>query len=480
MASNGVMTPLVADQQWTKPVPLNNFQQQGYTGLFGPGTPILPVRPEENPRIFQYQPGINLVTIPRSGFNLIPFPMLRNLATVCWQIRLNIELIKREMRALDWAIVPAKEKDPNANNYNVEIDEVTKFLGNLSGYKSFDGFLNAMLEEILVTDALTLWPETGMTDVSLIDGTTIRPLLDFRGRTPLHPTPAYIQYLYGYPTSFFTSDRLFYMPYNSAVNNPYGSTPVELIILIVNLALRRDTYRVGYFTEGNVPEALIGAPSSWTPEQAKTYQEYWDALVSGNIAQQRKMHFIPLENGRGQIPVYEFKKSDDSTAVFDEWLFKIACWACGNSPSEFGLVDGSGLGGSGYAGQMQNVQYRSMFGPMTQFTAKIFNTILQDWLGKKHLSFEWQGIEPENDALAQAQVDSIYITAGVYGPEYVQDREAIPPEFRTSDAALNWPGLGPIETTVEPVVVNTNTEQATSPEVDVSKFFQGRQWDNYG
>jgi len=476
---NGTMIPLTingnGDTAWVRPVPLSQQGQQGYTGLFGPGSPILPIRPEEEPRIFQYQPGINLVTIPRAGFGLIPFSTLRALAATCWQIRLNIELIKREIRALDWEIGAAMDKDPAADSYAAEIDQTKEYFEHMSGYKSFDAFLNAMIEEIFVTDALTLWPEDNMADVSLVDGTTIRPLLDFRGRIPTPPIPGYTQILYGMPTSYFTSDRLLYLPYNVSVDSPYGSTPIEMIILIVNLALRRDTYRIGYFTEGNVPEALVGVPSSWTTNQVQTWQSYWDAMVQGNISEQRKIHFMPLEGGRGQVPVFEFRKSSDETIVFDEWLFKIACWACGNSPSEWGLVDGAGLGGAGYASGMENVQYRSMFGPMTQFITRICNTIIQQWLGKPHLKYQFQGIEPQADKLQQAQVDQIYIASGVYGPGYVQDRESIPEEFRPEAApadTFTWPGLGEIEPTVEPVTVPL--------EVNVGKFFQGPNFKGYG
>jgi hypothetical protein len=37
--------------------------------------------------------------------------------------------------------------------------------------------------------------------------------------------------------------------------------------MTVNIALRRQMHQLQYYTEGNVPEALIGVPEAWTPDQ---------------------------------------------------------------------------------------------------------------------------------------------------------------------------------------------------------------------
>src|SRR5262245_31415525 len=151
------------------------------TGLFGPGRPVLPVYPEDQPRLFQYPPGINLVQIPRAGFGLAPFWMLRNLAACCKEIRLNIELIKREIRALEWEIVPAQERDPKATTYAADIEAVTRLFSSPDGLHDFDQWLNILLEEVLVIDAMTIWPELNQAGELLaleaVAGDTIRPLL---------------------------------------------------------------------------------------------------------------------------------------------------------------------------------------------------------------------------------------------------------------------------------------------------------------
>ena len=238
-------------------------------------------------------------------------------------------------------------------------------------------------------------------------------------------------------------------------------------MLAVNLALRRDVYHVSYFTEGNVPEALVGAPSSWTQQQVETWQGYWDAMVQGNIAELRKMPFIPLEGGRGQVPVYEFRKDDVNQTGQDEWLLKVACWAFGNSPAEFGLVTGSaGLGGAGYAEGQENIQYRSMIGPITQYLERLITKIIQRQMRQPLLKFVWTGLEPQDDKAQQAQIDQTYINARVYGPGYVRQRLGIGEEEAQVEAP---PAFSPISLSSG----FGGAPDAGSQEEPAAKFFQG-------
>jgi hypothetical protein len=431
-------------QAWTRP---------GEAVFFGPaGEPTLPSSPEEAPRVFEYQPGINLATLPRQGFGLASFSTLRNLALACKEIRLNIEMLKREVRALNWDIAPAREEDPNKEQYEPEIEETRRALMRPDGYLDFDQWINQLLEELLVVDAVTIWPERtrdGKVDaLELVDGTTIRPLLDVRGRVPLSG-PAYVQVLHGTPTACFERERLLYAPFNTTVYSPYGISPTEFVLLMVSLALRRDVSHVARFTEGNVPEALVGAPSSWTQRQVDEWQEYWDALVAGNVVQQRRMHFVPLEGGRGNVPVYEFRPDDSDKVVVDEWLMRLACWAFGNSPGEFGLTGGSamGLGGKGFSEAQENIQYRTGLGPITQYVQSMMTRIVAEWYGKPHLKFIWVGLDPKKNELRQAQVDEIYIRAGVYSPDTVRLRLGmsalgIPVTVSTPAGPMRWEQVG--------------------------------------
>ena len=43
--------------------------------------------------------------------------------------------------------------------------------------------------------------------------------------------------------------------------------------------MKRQTFTLSHFTEGNIPESLIGVPDSWTPDQIKNFQDYCGLLT---------------------------------------------------------------------------------------------------------------------------------------------------------------------------------------------------------
>jgi len=63
------------------------------------------------------------------------------------------------------------------------------------------------------------------------------------------------------------------MPRNPRPHKVYGYSPVEQIVLTVNVALRRALSQLQYYTEGNVPEALIVVPPTGMPGGVPTPSE---------------------------------------------------------------------------------------------------------------------------------------------------------------------------------------------------------------
>lgn len=410
-----------------------NKQADGNTGMFAPGSPIVPVDPEDRPRLFEYPTGINLQYTPRAGFNLVPFKYLRNLAEGCEPARFCIEIIKREVRSLEWEIQPVKEDGDDSGT-----DYVQRLLDKPDGKVDFDAWVNALLEEILVIDAPALYPRYDnsgrLKAIEIVAGDTIRPLLDFRGRTPDAPVPAYMQVLHGIPKSWYSEDELFYAPFNNTAGSPYGKSPTEFMLMSVNLMLRRSAFHIESFTSGNIPAALAGAPETWSVEQVQAWQNYFDALITGKLSKQVKIIWVPGKSANS-VPMYEFRKDDTTNVARDEWLQKVACWAFGVSPSEFGIVGGQGLGGAGYTKSMENTHYRSIIGPMTQYLARRFNRIIHDCMGLHNIEFKWKGMDQQPDLMTQSSVDAAYIQAGVYSVAYVQDRLGVPKKFRPPEQA---------------------------------------------
>ena len=142
------------------------------------------------------------------------------------------------------------------------------------------------------------------------DGTTIYP-------------PAYQQVLKGLPAVNYSARDIVYRPRNVRAHRVYGFSPVQQVLMTVNIALRRQLWQLDYFTEGSIPDALIGVPQSWTPDQIKQFQDYWDTEFAGDLAKRRRAKFVPGETAAKVVQTKEPQHKDD----FDEWLARIICFA---------------------------------------------------------------------------------------------------------------------------------------------------------
>jgi len=72
-------------------------------------------------------------------------------------------------------------------------------------------------------------------------------------------------------------------------------SPVEQIAMTINIALRRDMATLDYYRLGSTPDAFATLPKEWTLDQIKQFQDYFDALMSGNLARRRVVKFMPSE-----------------------------------------------------------------------------------------------------------------------------------------------------------------------------------------
>ena len=78
-------------------------------------------------------------------------------------------------------------------------------------------------------------------------------------------------------------------------------SPVEQIALTVNIAIRRDIATLDYYQFGCSPDAFATLPKEWTADQIRSFQDYFDALMSGNLARRRQTKFMPRRSRRGDV-----------------------------------------------------------------------------------------------------------------------------------------------------------------------------------
>jgi len=112
----------------------------------------------------------------------------------------------------------------------------------------------------------------------------ITPLIGEDGRSL---DPSYQQILHGVPAADFSSDELLYLPRNVRAHKLHGFSPVEQIALTVNIALRREAATLDNYRAGSTPDAFATLPKEGTVDQIRQFQDYFDALMSGNTARRR-------------------------------------------------------------------------------------------------------------------------------------------------------------------------------------------------
>ena len=106
-------------------------------------------------------------------------------------------------------------------------------------------------------------------------------------------------------------------------------SPVEQIALTVNIALRRDAATLDYYRTGSSPDAFATLPKEWTADQIRSFQDYFDALMSGNLARRRMTKFMPAD-----FKLIETRQPPLKD-MYDEWLARIICYAFSVPASAF-------------------------------------------------------------------------------------------------------------------------------------------------
>lgn len=374
-----------------------------------PGQPMPATEAEGTPpRSLIPRFGQNLSITPRSTFSgsvLTSFQQLRALADfdLC---RVAIEDLKGRITGMEYDIQPKKEfKD--ATGLQADMDAARRWTERPDPLADLEwpDWLAKVLEEILTTDALALYPHftRGGDFIGLeqLDGPSILPLVDRRGRPPLPPAFAFQQIVEGIPETAFRMGELWYLPLNRRIDSPYGRPPNEQVIITVNIATRHSLYDLGYYTDGNLPDALWSFPETWTEQQIKDYQMYFDSLLSGRITgRSGGLRFIPAGN-------YITTKTQTWQYDFLEWLGRVIAWSYGVSPLPIARLTGrnpsevlsSSMAESGIRGRMKII-------------ARVMNRVITKILGRPRVEFVWMEDEAEDAATVTSRQRELVSVGG--------------------------------------------------------------------
>ena len=495
---------------------------------FGAGIPLTPYaidptnpmtgRPD--PRRTEFPSSVNLqITSTR----LLPFQVLRDVSERVDVIRRCIELRKSQMIALDWDIVisrqaikrimvaegitsQGKASQLAREKYSNDMvrlrawwEKPDRFNG-----QNFSAWLALLLEEQLVLDAPTLWPRRKangeVVAIEILDGSTIKPLIDHRGSTPVAPNPAYQQILYGFPRGEFTAsdsdapdgytfDQIMYRPRHVRTWTPYGSPSTEQALAAADVYLKRMAWIRGEFTEGTVPDTWLRAPSeaatgkhSMNPDNIRAWEAAINAELSGQDAERRHLRMLPPGYIPDQMKNFaELYKSD-----LDDFLIKIICMCFDCMPTEIGFAPKGGIGGKGHQEGEANSAQRKAIRPTAAWIEGLLTDISREWLGmSSELEFKLLGYEIEDQNAEEVVSDSQVRRGGIVlnedraarglplydfpeadepfivapsGIVFLRGAIAAQAQAATVAAQSQVPGVAPAETAVEGSASNPSPE----------------------
>jgi HK97 family phage portal protein len=353
------------------------------TGLFSPGEPLVPAD-RRRLRTWQFPVGYNLVYWPRS-WEEVGFGELKALSTY-YLVAMAVETRKDQIEKFDWAIV-SRDPDSPKGDAARRIAALTDFWRHPDGETPFATWLRTALHDVLTIDApaFEIRRNRGgdVIGLDVVDGATLKLLVDETGRTPRPPTPAYEQVIHGRPWRLLTTDELLYAPRNRRPGYIYGFGPVEQILIYINIGMRRALTQLAYYTDGNVPEGLISAPEGWNAEQIRQFQEWFDALLAGNLAERNKVIWTPA-GAR-----YQAFKSSPVERDFEEWLARVVCYVYSLPPTALVNHVNRATGET-----MQEAALSEGNQPLMAWTKRLADRVIQRHMGHTDLEFAWQAVDP--------------------------------------------------------------------------------------
>ena len=398
-------------------------QGQNWAQIFGPGKPIDPMfgysRP---PRQWDYVTGRNVQQLPRA--DRLPFATLKGIIDNYDVAQICIRHILSDLLSMGLQWMPA---DGIQEDCAEDIAKAKAFWRFPDGRRRFRHWLSSYLQDVLRYDAGTLYKRRsidgkllapwspgikvgpdgrcqtpGGWGLTVVQGTTISPLVDYYGGVPLPPAPAYVQFINGVSWDWLEADDLVYEPFTPFPESPYGLAPVESVLLNANTDIRFQWHFLNYFTDGTVPDGFMEAPpDASSPAQVEEWQAFFDAIMEGDQSKKHQIRFVPA--GSRYTPA----KDAAFAEAFPEYLLRRTIAAFGLVPNDLGFTENVNKS----VGETQvDVQFRISTLPRTGFLEDIFDEI-NGQLGLR-VKMRFDTGQEKEDRLAEAQAWDIWIKNG--------------------------------------------------------------------
>ena len=385
----------------SKADPNANLPQEWVNAYLGPGFPIRPVQSirEERPREIDYPVAINVSLAQRDAYGLMSFPTIAMAASIIPELQMCENLINRQMSMM----VPQLVDDKNDPISDHEYQWIIQYPDRRTPWTIW---YSRWLQNVLRYDAPAVHFEKDgngyLNALNYVDGSTLLLWIDESGRPPFSystdndgatvRTPAYTQIIKGTASAWYTIDEIMYQPRFPRLDSPYGTSPVEMAWVWVQMIANLEGFELSYYREGNMPEGWATLPKDWSVTKIEQFEKVFNASMSVGPAERRRIRFLPEGT-----TVSTTKKSEWQSELYKAARNNIAM-AYGIPAYELGEQPNSGLGGKGFGDSMQTMFSRQVVLPIKAFTENYFNQILHKFNindVKFTLSFPQQTIDPE-------------------------------------------------------------------------------------
>jgi hypothetical protein len=387
--------------------------------------------------------------------------------------RACIEIRKQRISTLDWCFRISPKyaarvaESSGKSQYEIErdlrqefqeeIDRLTDFWtvpDRKNGYE-FSDWMNLVQEEQLVWDALAIYPGKtyggDLLNLTVLDGSTFKPLLDETGGRPMPPYPAYQQILYGYPRGDFTADTIdvdgqLVIPngYNSSqliyrrrvvrTWTPYGFSPTEQALLDGALWAKRFQWMMSEYTEGAqaVQYLMNKGESDWDARQLLQYEKYLNDRLAGKTGERYRNPLLPA----GIEPFNSPQTPERYKPDYDLFLIKLQAMHYGVTMPELGFSEPGGLGSAGYHEGQEDIQFRKDL-TTVRWLNSFVSGISRTHLGMPDaLEFSFLGLDEEDEA-AQDEIDQSRVASGRMTLNESRSKIGLPAwEFQEADMPM--------------------------------------------
>jgi hypothetical protein len=423
---------------------------------FSAGKPLPEMAPQEEPRGLDYRTFINTGLKPRDQ-ELVSFDDMRALAQNCSILAAVIQTRCDQLTKMKRVF--RLKKKPNEKGVDLvkrtaadpRIKELELFFAKPDKEHDWSTWYGALLYDLLVIDAPTIYPrrtrDGKLYSLNLIDGATIKRVIDNMGMTPMPPDAAYQQIIKGAPMRNLTTNDIIYRPRTVRTHKIYGFSHVEKIILTVNVALRREIYMAEYYTEGTTPDVMLRVPDTWTPKQIEDFTAGWE-LMNSTTADRRKTKFVPNFD-----PIVMKPEVLKDTA--DEWLARIICYEFSVPCAPFIKETNRGTANT----QKEQSMEEGLL-PLMHWTENLVNDIIQSpqYFGYDDIFMDWED-DREEDSLKQAQIDDYQVKTGIKGVDEIRERNGDDP-LGVPAGFFTVGGFIPFSTAIEQAQVGLDAAKA--------------------